>query len=163
MIEIERKFKTTRMDVANLLVDLKGTRIRQTYMLGNETMSVRVRSHQQLPDGEFKHEITAKSLINSSSMSRTEETSPISVYLASMIHRSDLPSVMKTRYKVAYGKDNLFWEIDVFDGPCLGLVIIEIELPSEDYPLEIPEWFGGEVTHNSAYLNQNLAAKPRTV
>jgi CYTH domain-containing protein len=54
---------------------------------------------------------------------------------------------------------NLTWEIDVFEGKLAGLIIAEIELPSEDFEIDIPSWVGEEVTSDPSYLNAELFKK----
>ncbi|HEX6912018.1 MAG TPA: CHAD domain-containing protein, partial [Longimicrobium sp.] len=65
--------------------------------------------------------------------------------------------VRKRRYRVAEG--GLTWEIDRFRGR--DLVLAEVELPSEDHAVELPEWLRGhvvrDVTGEDAYVNVNLA------
>lgn len=48
------------------------------------------------------------------------------------------------------------WEVDVFHGALEGLVIAEIELPSETTPFERPAWAGAEVTSDPRYKKINL-------
>lgn len=50
----------------------------------------------------------------------------------------------------------LKWEVDVFRMPNAGLVMAEIELPSEDTPFVRPAFLGEEVTHDSRYYNANM-------
>ncbi len=54
-------------------------------------------------------------------------------------------------------------ELDVFDGTLSGLLLAEVEFPSETEALSFqpPEWFGREVTYDPAYHNSNLALRPR--
>ena len=54
---------------------------------------------------------------------------------------------------------NLTWEIDVFEGKLNGLIVAEIEIPSENFEFEIPSWIGEEVTYDSSYLNAELFKK----
>jgi CYTH domain-containing protein len=63
--------------------------------------------------------------------------------------------VEKIRYIVP--DRDLTWEIDVFSGENLGLVIAEIELPSETQHIELPPWIGSEVTGQDRYYNVTLA------
>jgi CYTH domain-containing protein len=51
-------------------------------------------------------------------------------------------------------------EVDVFHGDNEGLVLAEIELPSEDYVFEVPEWLGKEVTGDPRYYNSYISAHP---
>ena len=40
-----------------------------------------------------------------------------------------------------------------------GLIVAEIELPSEDFEIDIPSWVGEEVTSDPSYLNAELFKK----
>lgn len=66
--------------------------------------------------------------------------------------------VRKLRFKVPDGP--LTWEIDRFRGR--SLVLAEVELPSEDYDVNIPDWLRDhverDVTGEDAYVNINLAS-----
>ncbi len=66
--------------------------------------------------------------------------------------------IEKVRHVVPCGA--LAWEIDVFSGENLGLVIAEIELPNEHHPIELPSWIGTEVTGQGRYYNSALAQRP---
>ena len=64
--------------------------------------------------------------------------------------------IEKTRYIVP-GSNGLKWEIDEFHGVLEGLVLAEIELPTEDTPFDIPEFIDREVTGDPKYYNSSLA------
>jgi adenylate cyclase len=66
--------------------------------------------------------------------------------------------IEKVRHIVPYA--GLTWEVDVFAGENAGLIIAEIELPHEDYRLELPPFVGGEVTGRAEYYTCALAARP---
>lgn len=70
------------------------------------------------------------------------------------------PTIEKRRHKLKAGPHT--WEIDVFDGDNLGLVVAEIELTSVSESFEKPDWLGEEVSDDSRYLNSNLIANPFT-
>ena len=59
--------------------------------------------------------------------------------------------------------DDLEIEVDVYAGELDGLVVAEIEFPSEDAAraFEPPEWLGEEVTGDERYLNETLATDGR--
>ena len=61
----------------------------------------------------------------------------------------------KTRY-VLPTDNGLKWEVDVFRQPNAGLVMAEIELPSEDASFVLPPFIGEEVTHDPRYYNANM-------
>ncbi len=60
----------------------------------------------------------------------------------------------KTRYVVPSGGYN--WEVDVFHGALEGVVVAEIELPSEDAEFSVPPFIGEEVTGKPEYYNSNI-------
>jgi adenylate cyclase len=64
----------------------------------------------------------------------------------------------KVRFQVPLG--NVVWEVDEFAGDNAGLVVAEVELPSEDAAFVRPDWLGEEVTHDARYFNSNLAQHP---
>lgn len=51
----------------------------------------------------------------------------------------------------------LKWEVDEFHGEDEGLIIAEIELPSEDTQFDKPQWLGKEVTQDTTYYNSTLS------
>ncbi|HQZ15813.1 MAG TPA: CYTH domain-containing protein [Vicinamibacteria bacterium] len=54
------------------------------------------------------------------------------------------------------------WEIDVFHGENEGLVVAEIELPTPDAKVDLPDWVGIEVSSDPRYYNSNLLKNPYT-
>jgi adenylate cyclase len=66
--------------------------------------------------------------------------------------------INKKRTRLMYAGH--LWEVDEFSGANAGLVLAEIELPSEESPFEIPGWIGVEVTSDSRYTNAYLADHP---
>jgi CYTH domain-containing protein len=75
-----------------------------------------------------------------------------------LLELCDGPLVHKLRRFIVHA--GATWEIDEFQGDNAGLVVAEIELPSEDSVFEAPPWLGAEVTHDPRYFNSNLAAVP---
>tara|TARA_B100000029_G_scaffold489672_1_gene547635 strand:- start:105 stop:632 length:528 start_codon:yes stop_codon:yes gene_type:complete len=77
-----------------------------------------------------------------------------------IVKNMNYPYVKKQRM-VFPVKDGLFWEIDNFRGDNLGLIIAEIEIPSENYPIELPNWLGEEITgEDGEWSNHALAINP---
>ena len=68
------------------------------------------------------------------------------------------PVVEKYRNIVPNGDD--CWEIDEFLGENSGLILAELELPSEDAVFASPPWLGREVTGQMEYYNSYLARNP---
>ena len=63
--------------------------------------------------------------------------------------------VEKTRYEIPVGEYT--FEVDVFHGKHVGLVLAEVELPAADALVAIPDWVGAEVSGQRAYTNAHLA------
>jgi CYTH domain-containing protein len=65
----------------------------------------------------------------------------------------------KRRHVVPLG--NLRVEVDVYEGDLEGLVVAEIEFPSEEQAngFHPPDWLGDEVTGDHRYLNETLATE----
>ena len=66
--------------------------------------------------------------------------------------------IEKLRYRLPWC--GLVWEVHVFQGENLGLVIAEIELPHEDKVFQKPDWLGKEVTSDQRYSNATLTQLP---
>ncbi len=66
--------------------------------------------------------------------------------------------IEKTRYLIAL-PNGLTIELDVYEGPLLGLQTAEVEFPSAAAAgrFKPPPWFGPEVTNDDAYKNRRLA------
>jgi len=60
----------------------------------------------------------------------------------------------KTRYLVPHGQ--LTWQVDVYKGILTGVILAEVELPSERAELVLPIWVGREVTGNPDYKKINM-------
>lgn len=103
---------------------------------------------------------TAKNRSDGPSRLEFEEGIPLESVLE-IVHSRKHPSIEKTRYKIPTN-DGLFWEIDFFEGENSGLIIAEIEIPTPDYPINIPHWIGRELTgQDSVWSNQALANYPQ--
>ena len=65
--------------------------------------------------------------------------------------------VEKTRYEIEYA--GCIIELDLYSGGLAGLQVAEVEFDSEDASAAFtpPDWFGREITEDSAFKNRNLA------
>ena len=149
-IEIERKFlvrnEDWRQSVASRLT------IRQAYLDRSANVSIRVR----IRDNQSAT-LTLKS--RPSALRRQELEYPIPVLEAETLLALRQGYVIeKVRHIVPH--DKLKWEVDVFSGENAGLVIAEIELPTEHHEIELPDWIGREITGQTPYYNGTLAHRP---
>lgn len=147
-MEIERKF-IVKGDFKSCAVD--EIKIAQAYLSSAPERTVRVRIWGD------KGFLTIKGLSNASGMSRFEWEKEILVQEARSLLALCEPTVIeKTRYIVPE-KGGLSYEVDVFEGANAGLLMAEIELPSEDCDFDRPDWLGEEVTGDARYYNSSLS------
>jgi len=149
-IEIERKFL-----VAEVPADLDrhpARPVRQGYLAvepgGGE---VRVR---QIGDA------TVLTVKRGEGRTRVEEEVPIEAGAFERLWPlTEGRRVEKVRHLVPAG-DGLVLEVDVYEGDLAGLVVAEVEFPSEAVAdaWAPPAWLGAEVTADERYKNHRLAS-----
>lgn len=150
--EIEHKFLVVSDEFLSLAICKK--RICQGYLAVHPSRTVRVRRSD---DRAF---ITVKAPAPAGSIARFEWEHPISLDDFDALFAQCLPgSVEKDRYIVPLA-DGLKVEVDVFHGRNEGLVLAEIELPSEDAPFDRPAFLGADVTGDPRFYNSYLAEHP---
>jgi adenylate cyclase len=150
--EIERKFLLAS-DAWRATVS-HSTAMKQGYIATSERASVRVR----ISGEEARLNIKSGGLV----ASRAEFDYAIPVEDArELLALSVGPLVEKTRHYVDHG--GFEWEIDEFAGANSGLVVVELELDSEDQQFPRPSWLGQEVTHLRRYYNVCLVDHPYSV
>ena len=66
--------------------------------------------------------------------------------------------ISKVRYVIPE-KDGLSIELDVFKAPYEGLLLAEVEFPTEEaaHAYQPPKWFGEDVTYSTEYHNSTLS------
>jgi adenylate cyclase len=149
-IEIERKYLVRSDDWKKLAISRSA--IRQAYLDMNPKVSIRVRIRDN-----SQATLTVKS--SPSALRRLELEYPIPTLEAeALIPLRHGTVVEKIRHVIPCG--NLAWEVDEFSGANAGLLIAEIELPSEHHHVELPAWVGQEVTGQKQYYNGSLAMRP---
>jgi len=149
--EIERKFlvKGTYKQFASSQI-----RIIQGYLSSVPERAVRVRISDK------KGFLTIKGIGNDSGTSRYEWEREIPLQEAKELMLLCEDGIIdKTRFLVPE-TTGLTFEVDEFYGVNQGLVMAEIELPSENYAFEKPSWLGMEVTGDAKYYNVCLLSHP---
>lgn len=166
-IEIERKFRLREVPPADELRAREEDRwrVEQVYLTrGDDGYHRRVRRIEHA-DGTVDYVLTRKASMGDGRLARREWEEPLTEpeYRA-LLGEADpgRRPIRKTRHVVPHGDQVI--EIDVFDVPA-GLVVAEVELRSEDEPVQLPEWVGEhvDVTEDGAYLNASLARPDASV
>jgi adenylate cyclase len=147
MPEIERKFVVDQLPAELRAHDSE--RIRQGY-LTVEPVEVRARSRD-----DRTYELTVKS---AGALTRAEVNLQLTREQFEELWPHAQGAIEKTRS--SYDVDGWTAEVDVYDGALVGLVVVEVEFPSEADASAFapPEWFGTEVTDDPRYRNAALAS-----
>lgn len=148
-VEIERKFLVSS-DAWRTLGE--PTLLRQGYLCADPERTVRVRI-----EGDAGV-LTIKSKNEGASRGEWEYPIPLADAEELLDRLCERPLVEKNRRRIAY--QGFTWEVDEFLGENAGLVVAEIELPSEDAAFELPDWIGQEVTGERRYYNSSLIKLP---
>ncbi|PSB04729.1 CYTH domain-containing protein [Merismopedia glauca] len=148
-VEIERKFLVNSNEWRSLA---PGTLYRQGYIPTNPDVTVRVRLVGEQGYLTIKTPLTA--------ISKAEYEYPIPLSDAQSMIDSACKSLIveKYRHKIPFG--GLVWEVDEFIGQNAGLILAEVEIPTEDFAVELPNWNLQEVSGDRRYYNHYLAHHP---
>jgi adenylate cyclase len=149
--EIERKF-LVKGNFKNFAI--KSYKIAQGFLstVPERTVRVRIRDNQGF--------ITVKGISNEAGTTRFEWEKEIDLIEANNLLAICEPTIIeKVRY-IIEANNNLFFEVDEFSGDNEGLLVAEIELPSENFEFNKPDWLGEEVTGQIKYYNSMIAKKP---
>ncbi|MDP2089286.1 MAG: CYTH domain-containing protein [Flavobacteriaceae bacterium] len=149
--EIERKFLVINSSFKEDF--FKKTYIKQGFLNSDKNRTVRVR----ITDNHGF--ITVKGVSDQNGTTRFEWEKEIDLKEASQLFSLCEDGIIeKDRFYINVG--NHIFEVDVFLGDNLGLVIAEIELKNENDFFEKPNWIGEEVTGDVKYYNSVLSKNP---
>jgi adenylate cyclase len=148
-LEIERKYL---VDLEKLGTLENGIRIKQAYLSTNKEAVVRVRVKND------KAYLTIKGSNIGVTRLEFEYEIPLTEANEMLDKLCQKPVIDKTRYLIDY--ENHTWELDIFYGDNEGLVVVEVELSSEDETIILPSWVKEEVSCDARYYNSNLMKNP---
>jgi len=160
-LEIERKFLLRNLPDLNwvdiLIVD--------QFYKKNKSFWDRYRKLDSKITGNIKYQHTIKKTVAKGVSEETEVELTESDFIKNLskcfLSKADSKKITKVRHIFPHNEHNLKWEIDYF--PDRDLVIAEIEIPSVDYELNIPEFIlnncVAEVTHEKEFSNRSIANK----
>src|SRR5215475_10293122 len=145
-IEIERKFlvrddssrglSVRQEEISDGLIAVaNGRKVRVRICDQQSTLAVKSKT-EGLANVEFEYEIP-----------RADAEELIAHHCLSAV-------LAKTRYFVPHAE--FTWQIDVYKGILRGVVLAEVELPSETTQLTLPPWVGREVTGDPNYKKLNM-------
>ena len=150
-LEIERKFLVKNLDFKTESFEKKY--IKQGYLNADKNRTVRIRIADE------KGFITIKGKSNKAGTTRFEWEKEVPFSEAEELLLLCEPSIIeKHRYLIKKGTHT--FEVDVFLGDNLGLLVAEIELNSENETFEKPTWLGNEVTGELKYYNSSMSKLP---
>jgi adenylate cyclase len=147
MREIERKFLIKKLPS---LEGLSYAVIKQGFIIKNDKGLLRVRT--LVSENKKIGFITVK---ESGLLVRNEYEMEIPYDVAESFLFNCENLIDKQRYYIPNGETTI--ELDIFNGKLNGLLLAEIEMTDENQQINIPSWFGKEVTENPNYTNVKLA------
>ncbi len=158
--EIERKFLVAGDLYRSLAIEKK--EIQQGYLCHETNRTVRVRR------ANAKAFLTIKTAAEKGHLARFEWEKEITLDdFNALFPLCQSGIIEKTRYIVPLiGKNanqeavDLFVEVDEFHGLNSGLILAEIETPTEDTTYDKPSFLGQEVTGDVRYFNSYLSQRP---
>jgi CYTH domain-containing protein len=155
--EIERKFVLPSVPDFGRppLAGARRLAIEQTYLFADDGTRERVRQVREEGQPE-RYFHTRKRRISALTREEDEREIERDEYERLLARRDpERGTIRKTRHVFPYG--NRLFELDVFEHPS-GVVLLEVELPSEDAPVELPPFDGlREVSGDERYSNAELA------
>ena len=147
-VEIERKFLVKKEDLPENLEQYPSKVIEQGYLCTEPVVRIR--------KSNDNYYLTYKS---KGLLAREEYNLPLTEEAYEHLKpKADGIVISKIRYVIPE-KDGLFIELDVFNAPYDGLLLAEVEFPSEEAALSYqpPRWFGEDVTYSTRYHNSTLS------
>lgn len=147
--EIEHKYLVHDMSFVAMAVEKH--EISQGYLSRDTGRTVRVRIIDD------RAVITIKGPNNGATRAEFEYPIPIDD-ARQLLTLCPPPVIVKTRHIVPFHGNR--WEVDVFHDSLDGLILAELEIPSEDYHYDRPPFVGENVTDDRRYYNSQLGLPP---
>ncbi|WP_373219550.1 CYTH domain-containing protein [Ruminococcus sp. 5_1_39BFAA] len=147
-MEIERKFLIDKNKLPENLEQYPSKQIEQGYLCTDPVVRIR-RSNNS-------YYLTYKS---KGLLAREEYNLPLTREAYEHLRpKADGIVISKVRYVIPE-KDGLSIELDIFGAPYQGLLLAEVEFPSEEAANAYvpPAWFSEDVTYSTKYHNSTLS------
>ena len=150
-MEIERKYLVK--ELPERYEEFPGRQIEQAYLCTQPVVRIRRQ------DDQYYLTYKSKGLL-----SREEYNLPLTREAYDhLLPKADGIVLTKKRYRIplisSKEKPSLTIELDVFSGIYEGLILAEVEFPTEEDALAFtpPDWFGRDVTFTGEYQNSRLS------
>ncbi|MBQ8926795.1 MAG: hypothetical protein IJ055_00795 [Oscillospiraceae bacterium] len=158
-LEIERKYLIRRPDPAFLadLPDCRVSRIVQTYLLPEgDGFGRRVRQ-RSVDGGAWEYTYTRKKRLGAGTHIELEDVIPLETY-AALLEEADPEMHPIEKYRCCIPHAGFLLELDVYAFDS-AQATLEIELPSIDTPVTLPDWVEviADVTERRGFSNFALA------
>ena len=151
-LEIERRFLVQGSEWRRHVIASQN--LRQGYLAANaEGVTVRMRL-----SGNQRAWLTLKAAADSTGLVRHEFEYDIPVADAEALWTLAGHRLEKTRHHLDLPGGE--WVVDCFSGANAPLVLLEVELPTKNTPISVPNWCSAEITGDSRWANAVLAQKP---
>ena len=148
-MEIERKFLIKDLHSLPISIEAYPHReLEQAYLCTGPVVRIRKDDEQYF--------LTYKS---KGLMSREEYNLPLTAEAYEHLKpKADGILITKDRYVIPE-KGGLFIELDIFHGEYEGVLLAEVEFPTEEAAnaYTAPEWFGEDVTYSTKYHNSTMS------
>ncbi|MBR1865725.1 MAG: CYTH domain-containing protein [Lachnospiraceae bacterium] len=151
-MEIERKFLIQKEHIPTGFETYPHHQFEQAYIITEPVLRIRKQDSSYI--------LTYK---GQGFMKREEVEFPLTEEAyQKLLSKTEGNIITKTRYRIPE-KENLTIEFDVFHGLFEGLLLAEVEFPSEEAALayQPPVWFGKEVTRETTFHNSTLSRMSR--
>ncbi|WP_300043120.1 CYTH domain-containing protein [uncultured Paracoccus sp.] len=145
-IEIERKFLLANEDWRAAVS--RSTWLRDGILAFYDGRKIRIRFYDE------KATLTVKGPRKGLARDEFEYEIPASDGLVLLERHCKGEVIEKTRHHVLVGDRE--WVVDEYHGLLAGVILAEVELPSEDTQFELPAWVAAEVTGIEKYRKVNL-------
>lgn len=153
-LEIEYKYVVKNLDLEDKLLERAvKVDIEQTYLQTNNGEK-RVRARSQ--NGDHTYFLTEKFEQSKGVRVEREHIIDEAEFKTLLLQKDEARKpVKKHRYCFVYADQYL--ELDVFQDQLEGLVLMEVEVSSEDQQVKLPDWQMENVTDDKNFSNANLA------
>lgn len=154
-MEIERRFLINNLNNLDLS-QYKHKHIIQDYLYKDRFTAIRKR--KTVIENNVSYTYTIKTKKIGISVNELENDISKDEYHSLKVN-PNFNHIDKTRYIIPY-INNLNIELDVFNDNFNGIILAEIEYESENQAniIQIPDWFGNEITNK--LTNSDMASRP---